>query len=99
MAKVRKLFGVAKKWGILPGRVTFVIDREGVVRHVYLGLRESEQHVTEALGERCELSSPEAREFRAGARRSVTGVFQPDPLKGNRSCYIWKSPPDAICAA
>jgi thioredoxin-dependent peroxiredoxin len=47
--KVRKLFGVAKKFGILPGRVTFVIDREGVVRHVYSSLRESDKHVAEAL--------------------------------------------------
>jgi len=47
--RVRKLFGVPKKFGIVPGRVTFVIDREGVVRHVYSGLRESDRHVTEAL--------------------------------------------------
>ena len=46
--RVRKLFGVAKKFGILPGRVTFVIDREGVVRHVYSALFETEQHVREA---------------------------------------------------
>ena len=48
--RVRKLFGVAKKFGILPGRVTFVIDRAGVVRHVYSGLGESDKHVAEALG-------------------------------------------------
>jgi thioredoxin-dependent peroxiredoxin len=48
--RVRKLFGVAKKFGILPGRVTFMIDREGVVRHVYSGLTESDRHVAEALG-------------------------------------------------
>ena len=48
--RVRKLFGVAKRFGILPGRVTFVIDRAGVVRHVYSGLTESDRHVAEALG-------------------------------------------------
>jgi thioredoxin-dependent peroxiredoxin len=48
--RVRKLFGVAKRFGILAGRVTFVIDREGVVRHVYSGLREPDKHVAEALG-------------------------------------------------
>jgi peroxiredoxin Q/BCP len=47
--RVRKRFGVAKKFGVLPGRVTFVIDRSGVVRHVYSGLRESDKHVQEAL--------------------------------------------------
>ena len=31
---VRKAYGVAATLGILPGRVTFVIDRDGAVRHV-----------------------------------------------------------------
>jgi peroxiredoxin Q/BCP len=48
--RVRKLFGVKRRFGVLPGRVTFVIDREGVVRHVYSGLAESDKHVAEALG-------------------------------------------------
>jgi len=47
--KVRKLYGVKKAFGVLPGRVTFVIDRDGVVRHVYSGLFESHKHVQEAL--------------------------------------------------
>jgi peroxiredoxin Q/BCP len=47
--RVRKLFGVAKKFGVLPGRVTFVIDQEGVVRFVYSALRESDKHVQQAL--------------------------------------------------
>jgi peroxiredoxin Q/BCP len=46
---VRKLFGVKRKFGVIPGRVTFVIDREGVVRHIYSGLSESDKHVQEAL--------------------------------------------------
>ncbi len=46
---VRKLFGVAKKFGLIPGRVTFVIDREGIVRHVYSALSESDRHVQQAL--------------------------------------------------
>jgi peroxiredoxin Q/BCP len=47
--RVRKLFGVKRAFGVLPGRVTFVIDRDGVVRHVYSGLAESDRHVREAL--------------------------------------------------
>jgi peroxiredoxin Q/BCP len=47
--RVRKLYGVTKKFGVLPGRVTFVIDRDGIVRHVYSALFESDQHVQEAL--------------------------------------------------
>lgn len=47
--KVRKLYGVNKQFGVIPARVTFVIDREGVVRHVYSALFESDKHVQEAL--------------------------------------------------
>jgi thioredoxin-dependent peroxiredoxin len=46
---VRKLYGVKKTLGIIPGRVTFVIDKEGVVRHVFSSQMNARQHVTEAL--------------------------------------------------
>ncbi len=46
--RVRKLYGVKKTLGIIPGRVTFVIDREGVVRHVFSSQMKATQHVTEA---------------------------------------------------
>jgi peroxiredoxin Q/BCP len=46
---VRKLYGVNKKFGLIPGRATFVIDPAGKIRHVYSALSESEQHVEEAL--------------------------------------------------
>jgi thioredoxin-dependent peroxiredoxin len=35
--------------GFLPGRVTFVIDRDGVVRMVYTALFASDEHVSRAL--------------------------------------------------
>ena len=47
--KVRKLFGVKKTWGLLPGRATFVIDREGIVRHIFSSQFEAGAHVSEAL--------------------------------------------------
>src|SRR5580658_880987 len=47
--RVRKLYGVRKKFGLLPGRATFVIDREGVVRMAYSALFESDKHVRAAL--------------------------------------------------
>jgi thioredoxin-dependent peroxiredoxin len=47
--KVRKLFGVPSTLGILPGRVTYVIDKEGVVRHVFNDMRNIQKHITEAL--------------------------------------------------
>jgi thioredoxin-dependent peroxiredoxin len=47
--KVRKLYGVKKTLGLIPGRVTFVIDREGIIRHVFSSQAKPQQHVTEAL--------------------------------------------------
>ena len=35
--------------GMLPGRVTFVIDKEGTVRHVFSDLLNAQRHITEAL--------------------------------------------------
>jgi peroxiredoxin Q/BCP len=47
--KVRKLFGVPATLGLLPGRVTFVIDGEGIVRHVFNSQLDATRHVREAL--------------------------------------------------
>ena len=46
---LRRAFGVAKTLGLIPGRVTFVIDRQGVVRHVFSGQFVADRHVREAL--------------------------------------------------
>jgi len=47
--KVRRLYGVSSTFGLFPGRVTYVIDREGVVRHVFSSQREAVKHVEVAL--------------------------------------------------
>jgi len=46
---VRKAFGVPSMLGILPGRVTYVIDKEGIVRHVFSSQFAADRHVAEAL--------------------------------------------------
>jgi thioredoxin-dependent peroxiredoxin len=46
---VRKLYGVKKTLGLIPGRVTFVIDSEGIVRHVFSSQSSPARHVEEAL--------------------------------------------------
>jgi len=47
---VRKLYGVpANLGGLIPGRVTFVIDREGIVRHVLNSQLDAKRHVAESL--------------------------------------------------
>lgn len=47
--KVRKLYGVPSTMVIIPGRVTFIIDKKGVVRHVFSSQFRPEQHIEEAL--------------------------------------------------
>lgn len=46
---VRKRYGVPSSWVLLPGRVTYVIDREGVVRHVFNSMVNIGGHVGGAL--------------------------------------------------
>jgi peroxiredoxin Q/BCP len=48
-AKVRKLYGVPNTLGLFPGRVTYVIDEEGVVRHVFSSQLGVERHVEVAI--------------------------------------------------
>ena len=46
---VRKQFGVPKSLGLLPGRVTFVIDKQGTIRHVFNSQLNPTKHVDEAI--------------------------------------------------
>ena len=46
--KVRELYGVPSTMGILPGRVTYIIDKKGVVRHVFVSHTHAQRHVEEA---------------------------------------------------
>lgn len=46
---LRKLYGVPAALGILPGRVTYVIDKQGIVRHVFSDMLNAQKHITEAL--------------------------------------------------
>ncbi|MGQ0505836.1 MAG: peroxiredoxin [Myxococcaceae bacterium] len=48
--RARRAFGVKKSFlGLVEGRVTFVIDRSGVVRHVFDSQVLATKHVSEAL--------------------------------------------------
>jgi peroxiredoxin Q/BCP len=48
-AKVRKLYGVPNTLGLFPGRVTYVVDEEGVVRHIFSSQLGVERHVEETF--------------------------------------------------
>lgn len=50
--RVRELFGVPKNFlGLIPGRVTYVIDKEGIVRRVFNSQINAQKHVQEAMEE------------------------------------------------
>ncbi len=46
---VQARYGVSKTFGIIPGRVSFLIDREGIVRHVFASQFLFTKHVSEAV--------------------------------------------------
>ena len=46
--KLRESFGVARSLFVVPGRVTYVIDAEGVVRLVFNALLDANAHVAQA---------------------------------------------------
>jgi len=47
--KVRKQYGVPATLGLLPGRVTFIIDKEGVVRRTFNSQFQATKHVSESI--------------------------------------------------
>jgi len=47
--RLRRAFGVPNVLGLLPGRVTYVIDGQGVIRHVFNNLLDGPAHRREAL--------------------------------------------------
>jgi thioredoxin-dependent peroxiredoxin len=47
---VRSRYGVSRTFGLIPGRATFLIDKQGIVRHVFSSQFQPNKHVTEMLG-------------------------------------------------
>jgi thioredoxin-dependent peroxiredoxin len=47
--QVRKLYGVPTTLGLLPGRVTYVIDKDGVVQHIFDSQFNFQGHIEESL--------------------------------------------------
>ena len=46
---VRSRYGVPRTLGLFPGRVTYLIDRDGMVRHIFSSQFQPWRHVPEAL--------------------------------------------------
>ena len=58
--KVRKLYGVPSTMGMLPGRVTYIIDKRGIVRHIFSSQTQALRHVEEARKTLEELAKEES---------------------------------------
>jgi peroxiredoxin Q/BCP len=48
-SSVRKAYGVPSTLGLLPGRVTYVIDKEGVICHIFNSQFNPKAHVEESI--------------------------------------------------
>ena len=48
-SQVRNAYGVPSTLGLLPGRVTYIIDLEGKVRHIFNSQFNPKAHVSEAM--------------------------------------------------
>ena len=46
---LRQKFFVPKVFGLIPGRVTFIIDKNKIIRHVFSDLLNASAHIKEAL--------------------------------------------------
>ncbi len=46
---IRKRYGVPTTFGLLPGRVTYILDKQGVVRNIFSSQFTPEKHISEAL--------------------------------------------------
>jgi len=47
--EVRKLFGVPNNLFVIPGRVTYVIDKNGIIQYVFNSQLSAEKHIENAL--------------------------------------------------
>lgn len=54
---VRKAYGVTKTLGLMPGRVTYVIDKQGTVQHITNSQLFAGKHIQEALAAVRQLAS------------------------------------------
>ena len=48
--KVRNIFGVPSDlFGLIPGRVTYIVDNQGIVRHIFNSQMNARKHIEESL--------------------------------------------------
>ncbi len=55
--KVREQYGVGSTLGFIPGRITFIVDKKGVIQHIFSSQIQYKQHVSEAVKKLQELEN------------------------------------------
>ena len=65
---VRELYGVPSSMGIIPGRVTYIIDKKGMVRHIFNSQTQAQKHVEEAKKTLLEIEKEEKGYCLSGER-------------------------------
>ena len=61
--KVRKLYGVKPSLGLIPGRVTFIIDKKGVIRYIFSSQFKAKEHVEKSLEILLAIEAEDQRQF------------------------------------
>ncbi|MDA4128221.1 MAG: peroxiredoxin [Thaumarchaeota archaeon] len=47
--QIRRLYGVGATLGLLPSRVTFIIDKQGLIRHIFSSQLNPKKHIKDAI--------------------------------------------------
>ena len=55
---VRKLYGVSTTFGVVPGRVTYIIDKHGIIKHVFSSQFQPAKHTKEAISALKRIEAP-----------------------------------------
>jgi peroxiredoxin Q/BCP len=64
--KLRRLYSVPSTLGVLPGRVTYIIDKKGIVRHIFSSQMNPRRHVDEAISVLRSIREGEEKDKKAG---------------------------------
>jgi len=72
--KVRELYSVPSTFCLLPGRVTYIIDKRGIVRHVFSSQMNPRKHVDEAVTVLRSIRDQEEKEKNADLGPSSSGA-------------------------
>ncbi len=72
--KVRELYSVPSTFGLLSGRVTYIIDKKGTVRHVFSSQMNPKRHVDEALNALRSIRDEEEKDGKTDLAASLGGT-------------------------